>query len=227
MQLNPQFDAIGKQFVQHYYATFGSQREKLAELYTEQSMLTYENEQFQGTAAIVTKLQKLPLVVKHSIITCDCQPTPNNGIVVLVSGGGGRLAFALARRREELCVRPRHDNTCNAFTWVPSRPIDAALSTRATELSRLPGTELVDLPACLFLGTSNHCRHYTRKRMETSSTRVHCRRRLQVPGFAYICAGDLAIEDNPPMKFCQAFNLVPNGGGGYAVFNDIFRLCIG
>nr|PIM04166.1 putative nuclear transport factor 2 [Toxoplasma gondii COUG] len=124
LQLNPQFDAIGKQFVQHYYATFGAQREKLAELYTEQSMMTYENEQFQGVGAILAKLQKLPAVVKHNVVTCDCQPTPNNGIVVLVSG-------------------------------------------------------------------------------------------------------DLAIEDNPPLKFCQTFNLVPNGGGGYAVFNDIFRLCIG
>ncbi|KAL8425599.1 hypothetical protein Efla_004434 [Eimeria flavescens] len=124
LQLNPHFDSIGPQFVQVYYETFRSNRAGLAELYTEDSLLTYEGTQFRGATAIIQKLQQLPAVVKHQLVTCDCQPTPNGGVLIVV-------------------------------------------------------------------------------------------------------CGDLAIEDNPPMKFTQTFNLVPNGSGSYAVFNDCFRLCIG
>ncbi|CDJ58221.1 nuclear transport factor 2, putative [Eimeria maxima] len=124
LQLNPHFDSIGPQFVQLYYETFRNNRANLGELYTEDSLLTYEGTQFRGATAIVQKLSQLPAVVNHQLVTCDCQPTPNGGVLIVV-------------------------------------------------------------------------------------------------------CGDLAIEDNPPMKFTQTFNLVPNGSGTYAVFNDCFRLCIG
>lgn len=38
------FDQVGKQFVDHYYNTFDTQRANLAGLYTEASMMTYEGE---------------------------------------------------------------------------------------------------------------------------------------------------------------------------------------
>jgi hypothetical protein len=47
---------IGKAFAEHYYQTFDSQRVNLQTLYTDQSLLTFENEQFMGMQAIMTKL---------------------------------------------------------------------------------------------------------------------------------------------------------------------------
>jgi len=86
--INPQFDSIGKQFVGHYYKTFDSDRAQLGALYASNSMLTFENEQFQGAEAIQKKLTSLPFnQVQHQIVTTDCQPNPsNNGVLVLVTG---------------------------------------------------------------------------------------------------------------------------------------------
>ena len=61
-------------------------RAGLAELYTENSLLTYEGTQFRGAAAILQKLQQLPAVVNHQLVTCDCQPTPNGGVLIIVCG---------------------------------------------------------------------------------------------------------------------------------------------
>ena len=47
---------IGKAFAEHYYQTFDTQRVNLQTLYTDQSLLTFENEQFMGMQAIMTKL---------------------------------------------------------------------------------------------------------------------------------------------------------------------------
>ena len=38
------FQNVGGQFVQHYYNVFDTQREQLGDLYTEDSMLTFEGE---------------------------------------------------------------------------------------------------------------------------------------------------------------------------------------
>ena len=43
------FQEIGTQFVTHYYSTFTSNRQGVAGLYSDQSCLTYEGEQFMGT----------------------------------------------------------------------------------------------------------------------------------------------------------------------------------
>ena len=48
--------SIGNQFVNHYYTQFDTQRQNLASLYTEQSMMTYEGEQFMGVNPICEKL---------------------------------------------------------------------------------------------------------------------------------------------------------------------------
>ena len=47
---------IGKAFIEHYYQTFDTARVNLQTLYQDGSMLTFENEQFMGMQAIMTKL---------------------------------------------------------------------------------------------------------------------------------------------------------------------------
>jgi hypothetical protein len=49
------FSAIGSQFVQHYYSVFDTNRPQLKELYTDDSMLSFEGEQFKGIAQIIEK----------------------------------------------------------------------------------------------------------------------------------------------------------------------------
>ena len=92
------FEEVGKQFVNHYYTVFDTQRDQLASLYTDQSMLTYEGEQFLGVQQIMGKLGAMPSI-KHDIVTLDAQPTINNGIIAFVSGnlnidGGAPIKFA-------------------------------------------------------------------------------------------------------------------------------------
>jgi hypothetical protein len=79
------FEQVGKQFVEHYYQTFDSQRANLGALYSAESMLSYEGEQFLGSASIMEKLNQLPSV-QHKIITFDAQPSFNNAIIAFVSG---------------------------------------------------------------------------------------------------------------------------------------------
>jgi len=81
------FLEIGPAFAQHYYTTFDTNRVNLQTLYKEQSLLTFENEQFMGMQAIMTKLTTLQFqTVQHKITTCDPQPTPGGGILVMVTG---------------------------------------------------------------------------------------------------------------------------------------------
>eukprot|EP00931_Biecheleriopsis_adriatica_P107677 TRINITY_DN81_c0_g1_i1.p2 TRINITY_DN81_c0_g1~~TRINITY_DN81_c0_g1_i1.p2 ORF type:complete len:123 (+),score=24.25 TRINITY_DN81_c0_g1_i1:87-455(+) len=81
------FQQIGEQFCQHYYQTFDSNRSALAPLYGDQSMLTFEGEQFQGAQNITQKIASLPFQkVQHQIVKADCQPTINDGVVIFVTG---------------------------------------------------------------------------------------------------------------------------------------------
>ncbi|KAL9112161.1 MAG: hypothetical protein Q9227_003538 [Pyrenula ochraceoflavens] len=84
------FQAIAKQFVEFYYKTFDSDRQQLASLYRDASMLTFEANPVQGSAGIVQKLAELPFQkVAHRVDSMDAQPTggsPQDGIVVLVTG---------------------------------------------------------------------------------------------------------------------------------------------
>mmetsp|Transcript_905 Transcript_905/g.2810 ORF Transcript_905/g.2810 Transcript_905/m.2810 type:complete len:135 (-) Transcript_905:269-673(-) len=85
--VNPQFQAIGKAFVDHYYRTFDSNRAGLAALYQGESMLTFEGEQFQGAQGIMQKLTTLQFqTVQHIPKTVDCHPGINGSIVVFVTG---------------------------------------------------------------------------------------------------------------------------------------------
>ena len=77
---------IGPAFAQHYYTTFDSTRANLQTLYKDDSLLTFENEQFMGMQPIMTKLTTLQFqTVIHKTTTCDAQPC-EDGILVMVTG---------------------------------------------------------------------------------------------------------------------------------------------
>eukprot|EP00727_Mastigamoeba_balamuthi_P007530 m51a1_g3398 putative nuclear transport (126) ;mRNA; r:539836-540369 len=87
--MNPQFEEVGRAFVQHYYTTFDTQRANLAALYQPSSMLSFEGERFMGPQPIYEKLvSKIgpDTRVQHLVKSLDCQPTTENGVLVLVSG---------------------------------------------------------------------------------------------------------------------------------------------
>ncbi|KAM7197370.1 hypothetical protein V8F33_005591 [Rhypophila sp. PSN 637] len=82
-----EFENIAKQFVDHYYNTFDTNRGALAGLYRENSMMTFQSDKKLGAATIAQKLAELPFQkVKHEIRSFESQPTPNDGIIILVAG---------------------------------------------------------------------------------------------------------------------------------------------
>ncbi|BAM39763.1 uncharacterized protein TOT_020000034 [Theileria orientalis strain Shintoku] len=83
--MDTQFDQIGKQFANMYYTFMESDRKSLAQFYTNDSMMTFEQNQFKGQTQILEKIMSLP-PSKHTLVTCDCQPSPNNGIVACITG---------------------------------------------------------------------------------------------------------------------------------------------
>lgn len=82
------FASIAQQFVEFYYNTFDTNRQNLAALYRDHSMLTFEDAASQGTVSIIEKLQTLPFSeIKHQVATLDAQPSSEDGgILVLVTG---------------------------------------------------------------------------------------------------------------------------------------------
>ncbi|KAI4698106.1 uncharacterized protein J4E84_001240 [Alternaria hordeiaustralica] len=99
------FNAIAQQFVQFYYKTFDENRAGLGALYKETSMLTFEAQGTQGSAAIVEKLQNLPFQqIQHRTDTVDAQPSADDGILVLVTG-------ALLASRSHVSLHPALTNT--------------------------------------------------------------------------------------------------------------------
>ncbi|OIT19835.1 nuclear transport factor 2B [Nicotiana tabacum] len=80
-------ESVAKAFVDHYYSTFDTNRAALANLYQENSMLSFEGQKYQGSQNIVAKLTSLPFQqCKHHISTTDCQLSGANGMLVFVSG---------------------------------------------------------------------------------------------------------------------------------------------
>ncbi|GAA5922653.1 hypothetical protein JCM3775_005804 [Rhodotorula graminis] len=82
-------NAIAKQFTDFYYQAFDADRKNLGPLYRDHSMLSFEAQQFQGTAAIIEKLASLPFTtIQHQIATMDAQPaaTDKASMIVLVTG---------------------------------------------------------------------------------------------------------------------------------------------
>ncbi len=79
--------AVAKAFTDHYYQTFDTNRSGLATLYQNESMLTFEGQQFMGAQAIVEKLTGLPFQsVQHRVVSLDAQPSMSGGLVVFVTG---------------------------------------------------------------------------------------------------------------------------------------------
>lgn len=82
-----QADAIGKQFADHYYNTFKTDRNQLGRLYQEQSILTWEGRRFIGQQAVAQHMAGLPFgKIDFRLTTVDCQPAPNNCIMVFTTG---------------------------------------------------------------------------------------------------------------------------------------------
>ena len=90
MALNPQYDSIGKAFVQQYYKLFddAAHRHELIALYnTNESLLTFEGVSVQGSAKIMEKISSLTFQrIAHIITATDCQPMFDGGILINVLG---------------------------------------------------------------------------------------------------------------------------------------------
>ncbi|KAL7303915.1 probable nuclear transport factor 2 isoform X2 [Trichogramma pretiosum] len=90
MALNPSYEAIGKGFVQQYYAMFDdpAQRPNLINMYnTESSFMTFEGQQIQGAIKIMEKLNSLTFQKINRIITAiDSQPMFDGGVLINVLG---------------------------------------------------------------------------------------------------------------------------------------------
>ncbi|XP_003251153.1 probable nuclear transport factor 2 isoform X2 [Apis laboriosa] len=90
MALNPQYEVIGKGFVQQYYAMFDdpAQRPNLINMYnTESSFMTFEGLQIQGAIKIMEKLTSLTFQKINRIITAiDSQPMFDGGVLINVLG---------------------------------------------------------------------------------------------------------------------------------------------
>ncbi|KAI8077315.1 uncharacterized protein B0P05DRAFT_544568 [Gilbertella persicaria] len=81
---------VAKAFTDFYYNTFDANRAQLVSLYRNESMLTFEGQQFAGASNIAEKLTSLPFSkVVHKVSTVDAQPgNPSSGsIIVSVTGG--------------------------------------------------------------------------------------------------------------------------------------------
>ncbi|XP_023022468.1 probable nuclear transport factor 2 isoform X1 [Leptinotarsa decemlineata] len=90
MALNLQYEAIGKSFVQQYYALFDdpTQRPNLVNMYNvELSFMTFEGTQLQGSVKIMEKLNALTFQKINRIITeIDSQPMFDGGVIINVLG---------------------------------------------------------------------------------------------------------------------------------------------
>lgn len=90
MALNPQYEVIGKGFVQQYYALFDdpTQRPNLINMYnTESSFMTFEGLQIQGAIKIMEKLTSLTFQKINRMITAiDSQPMFDGGVLINVLG---------------------------------------------------------------------------------------------------------------------------------------------
>ncbi|CCF72863.1 Nuclear transport factor 2 [Babesia microti strain RI] len=85
VQLNPRFNEVGLEFSRTYHQFMETNRKELARFYCADSMLTFENNMYKGQVQIMEKLESTPLS-KFNIISCDCQPSLNNGVICVIIG---------------------------------------------------------------------------------------------------------------------------------------------
>lgn len=87
MQSIEQAETIGKQFVQHFYQVFKTDRANLGRLYHTESVLNWEQKRFVGQQNIGQHLASLPFgSIDFKFTTVDCQPTAASGVLVFVTG---------------------------------------------------------------------------------------------------------------------------------------------
>jgi len=90
MALNPNYEAIGKAFTTQYYQLFDNPntRGQLQALYNaEQSLMSFEGQQMQGSAKIMEKIASLTFQkIQHLVTAVDCQPMFDGGILINVLG---------------------------------------------------------------------------------------------------------------------------------------------
>uniref|UniRef100_A0A1A9W936 NTF2-related export protein n=1 Tax=Glossina brevipalpis TaxID=37001 RepID=A0A1A9W936_9MUSC len=90
MALNPQYEEIGKGFVQQYYALFDNpvQRANVINFYSAtDSFMTFEGLQIQGAPKIMEKLSSLTFQKITRVITAvDSQPMFDGGVLINVLG---------------------------------------------------------------------------------------------------------------------------------------------
>ncbi|XP_054631615.1 nuclear transport factor 2 isoform X1 [Dunckerocampus dactyliophorus] len=83
----PLWELIGTGFVRHYYHLFENDRAKLADLYIQESLLTWEGDKLRGKEPIMKKLLNLDFKkIEHTITAQDHQPTPDNCVLSMVVG---------------------------------------------------------------------------------------------------------------------------------------------
>nr|AAQ02309.1 CG10174 protein [Drosophila mauritiana] len=90
MSLNPQYEEIGKGFVQQYYdiSDDPAYRENVVHFYSATvSFMTFEGHQIQGAPKILEKVQSLSFQKINIVITTvDSQPTFDSGVLIFVLG---------------------------------------------------------------------------------------------------------------------------------------------
>ncbi|EAL69166.1 nuclear transport factor 2 [Dictyostelium discoideum AX4] len=85
--VDPQVVGVGKQFVEHYYGIFDSNRAGLTQIYQQQTTLTWEGKFLSGADAIVKHIVELPFQqTNRKINSIDCQQTYQPGIMITVTG---------------------------------------------------------------------------------------------------------------------------------------------
>mmetsp|Transcript_7759 Transcript_7759/g.21636 ORF Transcript_7759/g.21636 Transcript_7759/m.21636 type:complete len:122 (+) Transcript_7759:139-504(+) len=79
-------EEVAKAFVPHYNNCFDNDASQLAPLFTAETMMTFEGQQFQGPQQIVEKLKSVGKV-SHEVKSIDVQPSNNpNAILIFVTG---------------------------------------------------------------------------------------------------------------------------------------------
>jgi len=257
---NADFQNIGTAFADHYYNTFdGPTADQLQHLYQDDSLCTYDSEQFMGMKGIMTKLMGLKQSVpgmKHNLTTKDCQPiTAGNGILVAVTGdiavNGQVFKFAQAFvlmptaagswYMANSIFRSAANTTAN-----PPNPADKSdvgkafcdhyfqtFDTQRANLQTLyQDTSLLSFENEQFMGMQSIMTKLTTLQFTTVQHAVatcDCHPQAASSGILILIAGDLAAdgETTKPLKFSQAFVLLPTPAGSWYIAHDIFRLNIG
>ncbi|KAH8239746.1 hypothetical protein KR032_007486 [Drosophila birchii] len=90
MSLNPQYETIGKDFVEQYYTFFDdpAKRMNLGNFYSPtDSFMTFEGQKLQGAPKIIEKVQSLSSKkITREITSVDSQPTIDGGVLISVLG---------------------------------------------------------------------------------------------------------------------------------------------